>query len=288
MDQRRRPPVSKRAGQRPSPPPPKRPPFGLVRIILGSILVAAGALKLYELGFEALDSGSAALLLIVFAEFELLGGLWMLSGLEPERTRRWSVGVFAGLALASLFQALSGKCSCGCFGAFSPSPWFVLVFDLLAVALLVWSRLPAGLEEVPLTSPMSLVGMGTLALVVGIGGWGQADLVTLAGTATAGGRPLQDAELKFTGESGRFVLRTDGEGRFRLPLLRPGEYAVSAPGSVVTGPIQTPGPADRGRRKAQYKGQSGRGRMPAPAAPAEPVMWIELPSCPREDLAITF
>ena len=60
---------------------------------------------------------------------------------------------------------------------------------------------------------------------------GLADLVTVAGQATTDGRPLEEATLTFTGESGQITLRTDRDGGFRLPLVRPGLYAVSAPGA---------------------------------------------------------
>ena len=78
---------------------PRRLSFRLVRLILGLVLAAAGAIKLYELGFEAQDEGISTLLLMAFAECELLGGLWMFSGIYPERTQRWPAAAFAGLAV---------------------------------------------------------------------------------------------------------------------------------------------------------------------------------------------
>ncbi len=167
--------------------------------------------------------------LMVFAEAEFLGGLWMLLGLEPERTRRWSAAAFAGLAVASLFQAVAGKCSCGCFGSLPISPWFAWFFDLVAVAALLGSRPLAGLEATVFASPMHLLGMAILVLVVGIGGWGQADLVSVAGTASADGRPLEEATLTFTGESGRIDLVTDYDGRFHLPFVRPASMPCRYP-----------------------------------------------------------
>jgi uncharacterized membrane protein YphA (DoxX/SURF4 family) len=157
---KRRPSASKRPGQRPSPSPPRRLPFGLVRLVLGLVLAVAGAMKLYELGFEAQDESTPTLLLMVFAAFEFLGGLGMIFGLDPERTRRWSAAAFAGLALASLFQALAGKCTCGCFGSLSISAWVALVLDLLAVAALLGSRPPADPAMAPFASPMNLLGLG--------------------------------------------------------------------------------------------------------------------------------
>lgn len=285
---KRRPPAAKRPGKGASPLPPKRIPFWLVRLSLGSVLIVAGALKLYDLAFEAQDESSPTLLLMVFAEFEYLGGLWMLCGFVPEQARRWSAAAFAGLALASLFQALAGKCSCGCFGSLSISPWFAFIFDLLAVAALLGSRPPAGSEATSFASPMPLLGMAVLALVVGIGGWGQADLVSVAGTATADGRPLEEATLTFTGESGRIDLRTDHDGRFRLRFVRPGQYAVSAPGRVITRPVVQPEPAARGRgKKTDRRRSEQHGPAPNLTGVADPTLfWIEIPRCSQSDLII--
>jgi hypothetical protein len=135
---------------------------------------------------------------------------------------------------------------------------------------------------------MPLVGMAILALVVGIGGQGQADLVSVAGTAMADGRPLEESALRFTGESGRIDLRTDHDGRFRLPFVRPGSYAVSAPGRVIARPVAQPQPAAKGHGTKKDTRHSER-RYPAPNPTGvgdPPLLWIELPKCPQSDLII--
>jgi hypothetical protein len=38
---------------------------------------------------------------------------------------------------------------------------------------------------------------------------------------------LAEAEIVFTGDSGRIILRTDPEGHFRLPLVQPGVYTAA-------------------------------------------------------------
>jgi hypothetical protein len=284
---KRRPPSPKRPGRAPSPPPPGGIPFWLVRTFLGSVLIAAGAIKFYELNFESYDESTSTLLLLVFAEVELLGGLGMVIGFDPELTRRWSAAAFAGLAISSLFQALAGKCSCACFGSLSINPWLTLVLDLLAVAAILGSRRPAGSEATPLAWAPRLLGPGILALAIGIGGWGQADLVTVAGTATADGHPLEEAALTFTGVSGQIALRTDHDGHFRLPLVRPGQYAVSAPGRVVTRTIEKPEPADKGRGKKEARRSDQRsGPPPSPGAGEPLLLWIEVPTCSQSDLLI--
>src|SRR4051794_11365872 len=105
--------------------PPRALPFWLVRSVLGLVPIAAGSMKLYELAFEGGDGSLSILLLMIYAEAELLGGFWMLAGLAPARTRRWAFAAFTGLAAASLSQGLAGKCSCGCFGSLSVNPWSI-------------------------------------------------------------------------------------------------------------------------------------------------------------------
>ena len=155
------------------------------------------------------------------------------------------MAAFAGLDVSSLFLALTGKCSCGCFGGLPVNPWFDLVFDMATVAAHLVSRPPADLGAVSFAHPLRSLGLGLIPLLVGIAGWRQAGLVTAAATATLEGRPLEQATLTFTGESGMIVLRTDYDGNFRLPLVRPGLYSVSAPASGGTAPIQKTEPVDR-------------------------------------------
>lgn len=287
MDQRR-PIAAKRLDQRPNPSFPQIIPFWFVRLCLGSVLATAGAIKLYELGFEAQDESTSTYFLMAFAEFELLAGLWMLLGLESEQTRRWSAAAFGGLALASLSQALSGKCSCGCFGSLPISPWFALLFDLLAVTALLGSRLPAGSDTASFPSPMPLVGMAMLALVVGLGGWVQADLVSVAGMATADGKPLEESMLTFIGESGRIVLRTDHDGRFQLPFVHPGQYALFAPSLMATRSAAKPEPVAKGRGKKNMRQSEQRGQAPNLTGAAGPaLLWIEIPNCSQSDLVVT-
>ncbi len=124
---------------------------------------------------------------------------------------------------------LAGKCSCECFGSFSVNPWSALVFDLVAVMALLGCRPPAAPEETS-THPLHYYGMGLIALLVCVAGWWQAGQVNVEGTATVEGRPLGEATLLFTGDSGRIVLRTNHDGHFRLSHVLPGLYAVSALG----------------------------------------------------------
>jgi hypothetical protein len=260
-------------------------PFWLVRSFLGLVLIAAGSLKLYEIAFDAQDESTSTLLLMVFSEAELLGGIWMVGGFNPERTRWWATAVFTGLAASSLFLALASRCSCGCFGSLTVNPWFTLVFDLAAVAALLGSRPPRDPQPIFPTDPLHWLGLVAIALLIGFAGWRQADLVTVAGTVTLGGRASEEATLTFTGDSGKIDVRTDHDGNFRLPLVRPGLYAVTAPGKV-----SAPIPSLQKGERSLLKGTTQRSQQrPVPlrqTSGGDVPRWIEIPKCSEYDKLI--
>ncbi len=255
-------------------------PYGLARVILGLLLLVAGALKLYQLGFEAEDEGDGAVLLMLFAEIELLFGAWLVSGIDAERTRPWAAAAFLGLAASSTFQLIAGKCSCGCFGGLSIHPGLALAIDLAAIAAVLFTRWPAPTAWEYLLTPTRLAGFALLALAIAAVGWRQAELVTLTGIATADGRPLSDAELIFTGPSGKLDLHTDHDGRFRLALVRPGRYALSTPGRTADA---QPQPARKAGRPSAKSRSKAAGFMPPPA---DAVRWIEIPACSEDNRTI--
>jgi len=280
---------SKKSGNRPPPSPPSRTgvPFWLVHFVLGLVLIAAGALKLHEFAFESQDESAATLLLMVFAEIELVGGIWLAGCFDPGRTAWWAAAGFLGLACASFFEAMAGKCSCGCFGGVSINPWFVLLFDLAAAAALLASRPRGGPDAVFPSHPAQWLALGAIALTVAAAGWRQADLVTVEGQATVDGRPLDEAAITFTGGSGKIALRTDHDGGFRLPLVRPGLYAVSAPGRAMVLSTEQPKPIDRGARSRKPARRPPSGTAsPPPHGLGDAVVWIEVPICSEKGRAI--
>lgn len=135
-----------------------RVPYDAVRIALGLLLLVAAALKGYQLATEPVlaphvdgpwwATGLTALLasrwlLLGAVEFELFFGLWLLAGLYPRQTRALAIGCFALFAAVSLFKALSGAASCGCFGKVAVSPWLTLALDIFAAVVLLLVRFRA-------------------------------------------------------------------------------------------------------------------------------------------------
>ena len=119
----------------------------IVLKILGILLLTAAILKGWQLLTEPLantDIWSYRPLLIFTIEFELALALWLLSGLFKKAAWLASVAVFSVFSLITLYKALSGADSCGCFGAVKVNPWLTLLaIDLPAViALLIFRQAP--------------------------------------------------------------------------------------------------------------------------------------------------
>jgi hypothetical protein len=77
---------------------------------------------------------------IATIEVELLLGGWLLSGWSMRAAWAVSLVFFGILANASLYLALAGQTSCGCFGRVSVSPWVTFAIDIVAMAALVFFR----------------------------------------------------------------------------------------------------------------------------------------------------
>jgi len=120
-------------------------PYNVLRVILGLILLTAAALKGHQLATEPLaERGllTSRWFLIGVVEFELFFGLWLCCGLYARRTWEAALLCFAAFACVSLYKALSGEATCGCFGRVPVSPWYTLILDLAAVAALMCFRPP--------------------------------------------------------------------------------------------------------------------------------------------------
>ncbi|MGH7172658.1 MAG: MauE/DoxX family redox-associated membrane protein, partial [Gemmataceae bacterium] len=130
---------------------------GYLDVVLGAVLVLAGALKGQQLLTDpsvGRATGFPRELLIGAAAFELAFGCWLLAGLYRRLTRWLALAWFTSLAAVALAQALGGAPACPCFGELHTHPWLIFAFDVLAVAALrMWSpnshfsqgRLPAAL-----------------------------------------------------------------------------------------------------------------------------------------------
>jgi hypothetical protein len=122
--------------------------YDVVRILIAAVLLTAAALKGHQLATEpVLGSGllDSRWFLIGVVEFELFFGLWLLGGLLPKATWAAALMCFGLFACVSLYKALSGHATCGCFGRVPVNPWYTTTLDLAIVVSLVRRR-PLGLS----------------------------------------------------------------------------------------------------------------------------------------------
>lgn len=124
----------------------------VVRLALAFCLFAAAGLKGHGIATDPLAQDSLLLpprLLIAIIEIEIVLGLWLLSGWAARGAWLASIGFFGSLAGVSLYLALRGQTSCGCFGLLSVNPWFTTILDAAALAALSFSFPPKNAIEWP-------------------------------------------------------------------------------------------------------------------------------------------
>lgn len=116
--------------------------YTLTRVALGSLLITAGAFKIWQSLPLVLGTSDGlpllATLLLVTAELAL--GLWLVSGFKPGVARAAAILAFSVFACYSLIALVQGSVSCGCFGELKISPAVTLLVDLVAVGSLMILR----------------------------------------------------------------------------------------------------------------------------------------------------
>ncbi len=148
--------------------------YDVVRIALGLLLLTAAALKGHQLATEPTAETSlltSRWLLIAVVEFELFFGLWLLAGLYPRWTWRGALLCFGAFGSVSLWKAISGEASCGCFGRVPISPWQTLVVDGAIVMLLLhWGpeRDESVFKQSSRSANRRAVGVVGVSIAVGI------------------------------------------------------------------------------------------------------------------------
>jgi hypothetical protein len=138
-----------------------------LRVVLGLFLLGAAGLKIHGLfsGSSVRDSLlSSPRLQVATIEVELLLGAWLLSGWWLVGAWTAALGFFGIVAGVSLYLALVGQTSCGCFGAVAVNPWATLGIDVTATLALLLCRPP---QSSGLLSPQSKAYSFKTALTVG-------------------------------------------------------------------------------------------------------------------------
>lgn len=111
--------------------------------ILGLLLIIAAVMKGWQLLTEPVankDIWTNRAFLIFTVEFELALGIWLLSGIFRKLSWLSATACFTVFTILTLYKAVNGDDSCGCFGAVKVNPWLTLfAVDLPAlIALLIF------------------------------------------------------------------------------------------------------------------------------------------------------
>ena len=115
-----------------------------MRWIVGLLLVGAALLKSVELLIGSavpLSSTLGQYLLPLEIGIELATGLLILAGFYWHTLRWLAVVLFVAFGGYSLYLALKGAASCGCFGPLHVSPWWTFGLDSVVVLGLLVSVL---------------------------------------------------------------------------------------------------------------------------------------------------
>ena len=115
----------------------------IVRVFVAAVLLAAAALKVHQAMTDSLGAGwilSGRTLLVLEIQFEIILGLWLLSGLHRRLSWAAAVMCFGLFACVSFYKGASGASSCGCFGKITVPPWVTLILDVVILFALVSYR----------------------------------------------------------------------------------------------------------------------------------------------------
>lgn len=141
-----------------------------VSFLAGLFLLIAAGLKVEGTSFDlSQDLLGMPQFQLAVIEVEVILGLWLVSGWWNRAARAGALAFFAAAAAASLYMALIGAPSCGCFGRASVSPWITLVLDLTIFAALALLRPPAGDRAKGWARHLALVGVGTAFMLAAAG-----------------------------------------------------------------------------------------------------------------------
>ncbi len=180
--------------------------------------MAAAGLKLYGLNvspFAQYGWFTAPSVQMAAVLWEIVLGLWLLSG--AYRTGAWlaAVGTFLAFAGVSGYLGWIGQASCGCFGVIKASPWYAFGVDVAALVLLALTRPDWRAVRATPRAELLRVPTGFAGIVLGAG----LILVVLTGATTW-----------VYGSPAAAIARLQG-----APLYTPGyvDFEATKPGEAV-------------------------------------------------------
>jgi hypothetical protein len=115
----------------------------VIATVLGLLLIAAAGLKLRGTDvtpFAQFGMLNRAPVQFAAVEWELVLGVWLISGIYPVGAWTAALVTFLSFAGVSFYLGRIGQASCGCFGSIKASPWIAFGIDLTALSLLAIGR----------------------------------------------------------------------------------------------------------------------------------------------------
>jgi hypothetical protein len=142
-----------------------------VRIALGLLLLTAAGLKLAGRGVSAVPQVgwfATPTIQVAAAEWEIVLGIWLLSGAYQIGAWFASLATFLSFAAISAYLGRIGVSSCGCFGAIHASPWYAFGLDLIAIAVIgaFWPGVRPEIRGARYLQPPPLSGVCMLFAIV--------------------------------------------------------------------------------------------------------------------------
>ncbi|MBI2805142.1 MAG: hypothetical protein HYX68_09195, partial [Planctomycetes bacterium] len=116
---------------------------GWILRIPAILLLAAAALKAWGLALDPVGRAgffSSAEGQLAIVEFEIFLGIWLLTGRAAVGAWLTALATFTIFAGISFYLGVIGQTSCGCFGRFSPNPWWAFALNAVVIALLLLGR----------------------------------------------------------------------------------------------------------------------------------------------------
>ena len=133
-------------------------PYGVLRIVLSTLLISAAALKLNSIlaHSERLQSSFYVPMWLVYQSviIELILGIWLLTGLFMRQAWIATGFCFICFSAISAVGIFLGQEVCGCLGVFSVSPWLMLLLDLSVLAGMWFIRPPFNGGAISETRPL--------------------------------------------------------------------------------------------------------------------------------------
>ncbi|MEO2091624.1 MAG: MauE/DoxX family redox-associated membrane protein, partial [Gemmataceae bacterium] len=208
----------------------------LVPLCVGVLLLAAAGLKIAAragAGAPSLDPGpvSSPLVQGLAILWELLLGVWLLSGAHRRFAGYAAIFTFAVFAAVALRLGFENRPSCGCLGVVSVNPWWMFGLDAGVLTALVLFRPPP--SPIPFSAAVraNLVHLIAASLILGFVAAAAVVTLRVTGYARGSNRPPSAIQVQLITEAGSFRA---GEKKFvRVTAWNRGERPVRIIGSTA-------------------------------------------------------